>query len=84
MAFPRRRPARKTKTMLRIEREFGEPLEVVLRRLYVEEGLTLDEIAKTFHVTQSTVWHWCVRFNIPRRVWVIMDESASAKEPSGL
>lgn len=39
----------------------------VLRRLYWEEGLSLDKIAKRFGVSEPLIFHWMKAFDIPRR-----------------
>lgn len=63
----------KTRLMLEIERKHGEPIESLLRRLYIEEGKTLSEVGEVFGMTESGVFRWMERFGIPRRSpeWVL-------------
>lgn len=64
---------RKTAQMLEIEQEFGAPIEVILRRLYIEEGMTLKEVGRELGVTAPAISRWMDLFRIPRRQaqWVM-------------
>ena len=42
--------------------------EAELRRFYVEERWTLEEIGEKFGVSQNTVWRRLIELGIPRRV----------------
>lgn len=42
----------------RIEAEWGERLEDLIRRLYETEGRTQDEIAQMLRVSRSSVSRW--------------------------
>lgn len=56
----------KTRAMLALEDELKEPLEVALRRLYYEDGLTLFEISQRWGLSSpSTVWGWLRKLGIP-------------------
>lgn len=48
------------------KRPYGvRPPKEVLERLILEEGKTVEEIAKMFGVTRSTVYKWIREYNIP-------------------
>lgn len=53
--------------MLRVEERLGEPIEVVLRRLYHEQGMTLAEVAAEFGVDATTVSRWMASLGIEAR-----------------
>jgi hypothetical protein len=57
----------RSKRIRTIEKRFGEPVDVVLRRLYYEEGLTLDEIAAKLRIPRGTLGGWMIRFGINQR-----------------
>lgn len=50
-----------------IEARTGEPIEVTLRKLYLEERLTQDEIGARFDVSRDSVARWMRDFGIPTR-----------------
>ena len=50
-----------------VEARSGEPIEVLLRRLYVDEDKTLEQISKELGVPLTTVGRWVRKFGIPRR-----------------
>lgn len=50
-----------------IEAEHGQPIDVLLRALYVDEGLGVEEIAEKLDLTKGTVSRWMARFGIPAR-----------------
>ena len=58
----------RTKAMQVIEHDLGEPLEVYLRRRYLDEGLTTVEIAAALNVNNGTVSRWMAHFGIPARL----------------
>lgn len=49
------------------EARLGEPLEVVINRLYHEQGMTLAEVAVELGVTIGTVSRWMQALRIPAR-----------------
>jgi hypothetical protein len=65
---------RKTKKMRILEKIFGEPIDGLLRKLYVEEDLRLKQICEIFiekgvHLTPGPLSQWLARLNIPSRTW---------------
>jgi hypothetical protein len=58
----------RTKAMQVIEHQLGEPLEVYLRRQYLDEWLTTAEIAAALNVNNGTVSRWMAHFGIPARL----------------
>jgi DNA-binding MarR family transcriptional regulator len=50
-----------------IEAEHGRPIDSLLRDLYVEQGLGVQDIADRLHLTKGTVSRWMDRFDIPSR-----------------
>jgi hypothetical protein len=58
----------RTKAMQVIEHDLGEPLELYLRRRYLDEGLTTVEIAAALNVNNGTVSRWMAHFGIPARL----------------
>lgn len=57
-------PNRKTKRMKQLEVQLGEPVEKVLYKLYIKQGLTVEEIGQRWGIHFSTVALWIRRFNI--------------------
>lgn len=47
-----------SRQQMSVERRFGEPLAVLLARLYVHDGLTYPQIAERLGVSVSTVNRW--------------------------
>ena len=64
---------RKTTHMLLIEMERGEPIEQLLRRLYIDEDKTVIEIGQELGIAFTTVARWLRQFGIPRRKlgWIL-------------
>ncbi len=48
-------------------RECSRPADAELRRLHLDEGLTLRQIATRFSVTRQAVWRWLTSAGIPPR-----------------
>ena len=47
-----------SRNQVRVERRFGEPLTVLLPRLYIHDGLTHEQIAERLDVSVRTVHRW--------------------------
>lgn len=45
----------------------GEPIEAILRRLYVDEGLSQQAVADRLGVSRDAVIGWMVKYGIPTR-----------------
>jgi hypothetical protein len=61
--------------MREIEKKHGEPIDLLLRRLYVAENLTMRQVAEQLGVgSDSTVWLWLLKFDIPARRWMLPRE----------
>jgi DNA-binding MarR family transcriptional regulator len=57
----------RTREMQRIEARYGEPMGDILRRLYVQDGLTVDQVAKELGYTKGAISRWLERFGIETR-----------------
>lgn len=58
----------KTRVMQLIEQRLDEPLDVFLRRRYLDEDRTTVEIATELDVNSGTVSRWMAHFEIPARL----------------
>ena len=58
------RPVLKTRAMQVVEITHGEPIDAMLRRLYLTECLTQGEIAEQLGLDQGTVSRWMREFGI--------------------
>lgn len=58
----------KTLQMQRVEAEYGEPIEDLLRRLYIDEARTLRDIAQVLGLSLSTISEYMGRCYIPTRM----------------
>ncbi|MBC8460064.1 MAG: hypothetical protein H8D67_18910 [Deltaproteobacteria bacterium] len=58
---------KKTSKMLKIEIQFGEPIEELLCRMYLDEELSSCEIVKQLGTSPTTILDWCRRCGIPIR-----------------
>lgn len=58
------RPVYKTRAMQAVEFEHGEPIDELLRRLYLTDCKTQPEIAESLGVDQGTVSRWMREFGI--------------------
>jgi DNA-binding transcriptional regulator LsrR (DeoR family) len=56
----------KTRGQQLMEQQIGEPLEVALRRLYVDEGLDQRVIGDRWGLDRATISRWLRDFNISR------------------
>jgi DNA-binding transcriptional regulator LsrR (DeoR family) len=59
-----KRIKKKSRTMIGIEERFGEELEELLRRLYVDEGKTNEEVAQTLSITKVSAIRWLEKAGI--------------------
>lgn len=50
-----------------VEHRLGEAIDVLLRRLYADEGMTQEQIAETLQVHLRTVVRWMAKYRIPTR-----------------
>lgn len=62
-----------------IEHRFAEPMDALLRRLYVDEALTQPEIAVRLGASTKSVSRWMVKYRIPARdLRALAPEAATA------
>ena len=61
-----------TSLQRRIEREYGKPIQELLREMYVEKGMTMREIAEVLDVNIRTIQRWSKECGIQARkmMWV--------------
>jgi hypothetical protein len=50
-----------------VEARHGATVDALLRRLYVDEGMTQDEVASTLGVSRGAVISWMADYGIPTR-----------------
>ncbi len=50
-----------------LEAERGQSMDAILRELYVDQGLTVEEVGADLGITKSAVSEWLARFGIPAR-----------------
>ena len=73
--------ARKTKLMMRVEKEFDSPLERLLPDLVNEQGLTAT--ADTLGVSKATLGYWMLKLGINvRRIALAPGEILEVKRNS--
>ena len=73
--------ARKTKLMLRVEREHGRPLEKLLPEMVNERGLSTT--AADLQVSKATLGYWLLKLGISvRRVALAPGETLEVKRAS--
>lgn len=48
----------KTASMKQIESTYGKEIEEILRELYVDKDMTMEEIAEYLHISYPTITHW--------------------------
>lgn len=53
--------------MQTIEAREGRSLDVILRELYVDQGLTLAEVGERLGITKGAASRWLDKFGIPVR-----------------
>ena len=49
------------------EQRHGAPVEVLLRRLYIEQGQSQGQVAQTLGVGRDTIAEWMAAYGIPTR-----------------
>ena len=57
----------KSRREQQLEREHGMSVDALLRRLYVDEGLSQQQIARRLGVSRGAVVAWMARWGIPTR-----------------
>lgn len=50
-----------------IEHDRGKPMDEILRELYIEKGLKLEEVGAELGITAGAASEWLARFGIPAR-----------------
>lgn len=50
-----------------VEQRHGASVEALLRRLYVAEGLSQDDVAETLGVGRKAVIRWMAKYGVPTR-----------------
>lgn len=53
--------------MQRVEARFGKSIDQVLRELYVDEGLTVEQVGAKLGITKGAVSRWLERWSIETR-----------------
>ena len=53
--------------MQRIEARLEKPMDQILRELYVERGLTVEQVGTELGITKGAVSRWLARFEIETR-----------------
>ena len=67
MTMTNGRKPTKTRSMLKVEQQAGEPLESLFRRLYVDQGMTTRQMGEILGIAHNTVSLWMDRLGIPAR-----------------
>ena len=75
MPMLRRIREKKTKNMLSVEQRYGQPIEIVLRREYIENNHTLQEVGEMLGFSHATIRQWLKIFDIPIRGWALPEEA---------
>lgn len=60
-------PILKSRQEQLVEIRFGEPVEALLRRLYIEEGLTQEQIAERLGVGRRSIIRWFGKYGLVGR-----------------
>lgn len=66
----------KSRGMQLVEQRTGRPIDVTLRELYLDQGLTVDAVAETLGITKGTVSRWLAHFGIRTR-YLVSDRNAA-------
>ena len=57
----------RTREMQRIEAREGRPMDAILRDLYLDRQLTVEQVADGLGLTKGTISRWLERFGIESR-----------------
>lgn len=57
----------KTRSEQLVEQRHGAPVDELIRRLYVDEGLSQDQVARQLGVGRKAVINWMAEFGIAAR-----------------
>lgn len=57
----------KTNTMKLLERVYNKPIEDLLREDYIDNRLSIKQLAKKYGISDCTAQQWLVLFGVPRR-----------------
>jgi DNA-binding transcriptional ArsR family regulator len=57
----------RTREMQDLEAAWGEPMGDILRRLYLEDGLTVEQVGLRLGKSKGAISRWLERFGIPTR-----------------
>lgn len=63
-----------------LEAEHGRPIDELLRALYLDEGLGVEDVAERLGLTKGTVSRWLAHFGIPTRRAGLRVASATSEE----
>lgn len=53
--------------MQRVEGRLGQPIDEILRELYLARGLTVEQVGAELGITKGAVSRWLARFGIEAR-----------------
>lgn len=57
----------RTREMQVLEARMARPIEAILRDLYLDRGLTVEQVGAELGITQGTVSRWLARVGIEAR-----------------
>lgn len=57
----------KNKNMLRMEKFYGKQIEELLRELYIDEEMTIEQISNELLICNKTTWTWLKEAGIRTR-----------------
>lgn len=60
---------RRTSRMLEVEEKVGVKIDKLLKRLYLIDDMTLNEISDLIDISAPTLCRWLKYFDIPSRQW---------------
>lgn len=70
--MPNRKKIKKTNTMKLLERMYGMDIYDLLKADYIDNKLTVREMAEKYGISHFSVQAWMKMFDIPRRKMVFM------------